>query len=81
MKVGGQTTTTSEGCGRSKKPGLKFAMGENQAGGQIGSIGVGMAVAGHPSLQTGRAQLRHPAFQLVGSDIEASRIRGGGVPD
>ena len=38
-------------------------------------IGVGMAVAGHPSLRTGRADFPHPALQSVSHPLVAGLVR------
>ena len=38
-------------------------------------IGVGMAVADHPSLRTGLADFPHPALQLVSHPLAAGLVR------
>jgi hypothetical protein len=38
-------------------------------------IGVGMAVVGHPSLRTGRADFPHPALQSVSHPLAAGLVR------
>ena len=38
-------------------------------------IGVGMAVAGHPSLRTGLADFPHPALQSVSHPLVAGLVR------
>ena len=38
-------------------------------------IGVGMAVVGHPSLRTGRADFPHPALQSVSHPLVAGLVR------
>ena len=38
-------------------------------------IGVGMAVAGHPSLRTGLADFPHPALQSVSHPLAAGLVR------
>ena len=42
---------------------------------QIIAIGVGMAVVGHPSLRTGRADFPHPALQSVSHPLVAGLVR------
>ena len=39
------------------------------------SIGVGMAVVGHPSLRTGLADFPHPALQSVSHPLVAGLVR------
>ena len=39
------------------------------------AIGVGMAVAGHPSLRTGLADFPHPALQSVSHPLAAGLVR------
>ena len=39
------------------------------------AIGVGMAVAGHPSLRTGLADFPHPALQSVSHPLVAGLVR------
>ncbi len=68
----------------------RFAVGLALAGGDAGkrpqalrvvgfcfilAIGVGMAVAGHPSLRTGLADFPHPALQSVSHPLVAGLVR------
>jgi len=41
----------------------------------LAAIGVGMAVADHPSLRTGRADFPHPALQSVSHPLAAGLVR------
>ena len=61
------------GCGN----GLRSVGTPHRArvGGRSGDIGVGMAVAGHPSLRTGLADFPHPALQSVSHPLAAGLVR------
>ena len=48
---------------------------QGEAVGRVANIGVGMAVADHPSLRTGLADFPHPALQSVSHPLVAGLVR------